>query len=522
MRAFRACRSVPCGQYPSRPRNFRREKLSLNRSILLEAELQRELDQPRVMNVLHLSKRAARIRNVAVHAVELRVVPDVEDVAAELHVPSLTETGFLHETHIPIVDARTAADGTRSVSDGARRHGCVGEQSRIKHEAVIFANVLRVKRSGEVWFTGSLEQESGIQFFHVIRRGDADWETALEGHDSREFPAIQEFALKAVELWNREVPNIVEYKTIARIVGREAVGGVEVERIQSTLKAGGIVHGFAKGVGGLKLQTFGEVFLDQNLQGIVVRLGDGVFREDTRKHGGSVGRAAYSRQGLAEWGRKLAQAYQSNRIGKDAGGHRQSSASGIVGQRKATGRNHRARRNGVSGIFAERAASAGTENGVELIASGWITDIYFIAGQQAVPLRSYVTDLEKDIPWQLAFQGQVVLVGILQAQVGGKLAEEGHRSELRPIHRLATRRIQDAIERIRKHIAALVDVGSLQERIRDEIAAAKWRLSAELLENELLDRVIENAITHADAGLAGATRQGPQQSLLPVRAPIEA
>ena len=56
-----------------------------NLSLALEVELQRELNQSRIADLDRLTKCGALIAHVAIHAIKLRVVPDVEDIASELH-----------------------------------------------------------------------------------------------------------------------------------------------------------------------------------------------------------------------------------------------------------------------------------------------------------------------------------------------------------------------------------------------------------------------------------------------------
>src|SRR5437016_13122525 len=89
------CRSVPCGQYEAvKLLSHAREGmagLQPNHLTLrisqksLELELQSELRQPRITDVQHLSKRGALIGDVAIHGIELRMVPDVEEIRAEFH-----------------------------------------------------------------------------------------------------------------------------------------------------------------------------------------------------------------------------------------------------------------------------------------------------------------------------------------------------------------------------------------------------------------------------------------------------
>src|SRR5580700_1634190 len=132
-----------------------------------------------------------------------------------------------------------------------------------------------------------------------------------------------------------------------------------------------------------------------------------------------------------------------------------------------------------------------------------------------MPLRPDIADLKQDVISQLTFDGQVVLIRILQPQIGRELPEESHGPELRPVNRLSSRRIQNAVERIGKGATTLADIGSLQKGTRDEIASAEWRFRTELLQNELLDWIVENSIAHADAGLARAARESAEKSVFP-------
>src|SRR5262249_42474144 len=160
---------------------------------------------------------------------------------------------------------------------------------------------------------------------------------------------------------------------------------------------------------------------------------------------------------------------------------------------------HCAGRNRVRGILAEGTARSVAENRIQLIARRRVADVDFIARQQAVPLRSHVADLEKDLAGQLPLDRQVVLVGILHPQVRRKFTEEGHRQELRPIEGLSSRRIENAVERIGEDVAALVEIRCLQQRARNKVAASKWRFGTELFEYKLFNRVVEDAVARADA-----------------------
>jgi hypothetical protein len=58
----------------------------------------------------YLPKRATLVGNVAIHFIQLRMYPHIEDVGSELHLPSLGEFGFLGEAQVPVIDSGTAAD----------------------------------------------------------------------------------------------------------------------------------------------------------------------------------------------------------------------------------------------------------------------------------------------------------------------------------------------------------------------------------------------------------------------------
>jgi hypothetical protein len=70
---------------PREPRLHLQNCLLLRRSAL-EPEFQRQLYQTRIVDMQRLTESAALIAYVAVHAIELRMVPNVENVASEFHV----------------------------------------------------------------------------------------------------------------------------------------------------------------------------------------------------------------------------------------------------------------------------------------------------------------------------------------------------------------------------------------------------------------------------------------------------
>src|SRR4051812_5828113 len=135
-----------------------------------------------------------------------------------------------------------------------------------------------------------------------------------------------------------------------------------------------------------------------------------------------------------------------------------------------------------------------------------IAEVNIVARQKAVPLRSDIPDLEYKILGEFALNIQVVLRRILRAQVRLELSVQQQRPEALPVGILPRRRIDDAIERIWLYRAVLLQVWSVEQRSVDDVAAAEGWLSAELLEHQLLHRVVEQAPTRADAGLAAGSR----------------
>src|SRR5580704_7395365 len=82
--------------------------------------------------------------------------------------------------------------------------------------------------------------------------------------------------------------------------------------------------------------------------------------------------------------------------------------------------------------------------------------------------------------------------------------------------------LNHSTERIRGQNAILTEIGKIEERVSDERAAAKGRLGAELLENELFDRIVENSESSADARFIRTSREFGEPSLGPPRTPSDA
>src|ERR1700722_20918708 len=98
-------------------------------------------------------------------------------------------------------------------------------------------------------------------------------------------------------------------------------------------------------------------------------------------------------------------------------------------------------------------------------------------------LRADITQLQQNVVRQLALDRQIILVGILQTEIGGKLSEEHAVLKTRPVYGRSARGIQDSRERIGENVAPLVHEGRLKQRIGNTVAATKRRFSAELLQH---------------------------------------
>src|SRR5271163_2230537 len=103
-----------------------------------------------------------------------------------------------------------------------------------------------------------------------------------------------------------------------------------------------------------------------------------------------------------------------------------------------------------------------------------------------------------------------------------EFAEQQRGSERRPVDaargscgieaRCLGSLVDDAVRVVRRLLSTLRQERRIKFWSRQENAGAKGRLGAELFENELLDRIVENSVTAANGGLArsaGKFRQPP-------------
>ncbi len=160
-----------------------------------------------------------------------------------------------------------------------------------------------------------------------------------------------------------------------------------------------------------------------------------------------------------------------------------------------------------------------------------VSGVLIVRGEEMVSLCADVGDPQEHIARQLAFDRQIVLFRVLRFQMRLKFAEVNCVPEIGPIHAAVgtARRIHRArrfrcllnhsAERIRRLRAVLTKIRQIKERVSDEGASAKGRLRAELLKNELFDRIVEKSESSADAGLVRTTRQFCEPTLCPTRTP---
>src|SRR5579862_1110200 len=145
-------------------------------------------------------------------------------------------------------------------------------------------------------------------------------------------------------------------------------------------------------------------------------------------------------------------------------------------------------------------------------------------------LSSNVCDAQNHCLTQLALERQVVLIGILGAEMGLKFAEQQHRPEIckinaarRPTGRETARCLRglgnNRPERVGSISARLKFERQVKQSIREKAAAAERRLSTELFKHQLFDWIIEETVTHSDARFAWPSRQLSQPSFSRSRTP---
>src|SRR5882757_6763669 len=201
-------------------------------SKVLKNEFQGKLEQSWVSYFLWLAK--GRVSRSAIHPIELGVIEEVEDLRPELQMHLFSNRGVFKDSHIPIVDRRVAAQSARSVAKRTQR--AVGEISGIEDQAV-GTRIVRLERAEHIGLSGTFKAKRAAFQLAIVAVVDQDREPTLERVDARDLPAIQRLTFEALELWNRQFPDVVEDEAMACIVERRGIGRIEIGRVQNLFEA---------------------------------------------------------------------------------------------------------------------------------------------------------------------------------------------------------------------------------------------------------------------------------------------
>src|ERR1700722_3115809 len=127
-------------------------------------------------------------------------------------------------------------------------------------------------------------------------------------------------------------------------------------------------------------------------------------------------------------------------------------------------------------------------------------------------LRSDIANLEHGAGAQLTLDGEVVLAGVLGAQVRLEFTKKKNRAKQGQIRGLPFGGRDNAAEGIRSLKVRLVYIRSVEKDIRERRTATERRLSAELGKNQFFDRIVEQAPASANAGLTISAEQFPKNA----------
>src|SRR5260370_15233956 len=257
----------------------------------------------------------------------------------------------------------------------------------------------------------------------------------------------------------------------------------------------------------------GKAFLHAHLERVVWRIGNRVLREYIAEHRDSIGWTPVSGNRIAVRGGKRANTYKIQSLSVERhstwGWDRKKrdgigwirGNSWIQGNRKLVVLQKLPA--GTLATEGEDVVRVMVRKGNDVQAGLGIGKIDVVGGQQTMGLRSYVTNLKKQILREFVLNCEIVLVRVLAAHVRLEFAEQKNVTKNRPVHVLTTLRSQDSIKRIgNRKSAALVLEGCIEESVKDERAASKRRFSAELFQHQLLDGIVEQAKTRAHAGFS--------------------
>ncbi len=129
-----------------------------------------------------------------------------------------------------------------------------------------------------------------------------------------------------------------------------------------------------------------------------------------------------------------------------------------------------------------------------------------VSSQQAVSLGPDVANLEHRAVAQIALDREVVLRGVLRAQVGLEFAVKKDWAKQGQVSGGAFCGRDNATERIRSCEFTLIHERSIEKDIGERGTASERRLGAELSQHQFFDRIIEKTPAGANAGLAIAAQ----------------
>src|SRR5208283_3111685 len=150
------------------------------------------------------------------------------------------------------------------------------------------------------------------------------------------------------------------------------------------------------------------------------------------------------------------------------------------------------------------------KDGINVQAGLGVRGIDVVSGQQAMALGSDIANLEHHAVAEIALDGEVVLSGVLRAQMRREFTVEKNRAKQRQVSGLAFNGGNNPVERVRRRDVVCIQLTherSVKEGIGERRTAAERRLCAELGQHQLFDRVVEKTPTGANAGFATAAEQ---------------
>src|ERR1700722_3038430 len=202
---------------------------------------------------------------------ELRVIPGIEAVRAELHVEALGDGEVLEQREIPVVTAGTAQCIETKITVGPKRW--CGKGRRVEPRAYS----LRIRdRPVYLWPVPGVGNNAGsvVSAYPQIQRS-----ARFHSDNPGQRPSTQSRSHKAVAavLQERDIVDEINESDLSTIKLRRAVvvapSHVRVRRVievATTAVAGGCIHRLRNRVADLELQIFSYVSVQVDLQRVVM------------------------------------------------------------------------------------------------------------------------------------------------------------------------------------------------------------------------------------------------------------